>query len=108
MKCLFLTQGSSLGMFYGLGQKLSNGDKHGFVVADSWNYRSWLQQYPNFENENHEILKEWEVTSNRNRQYDLEWIQEKFTKLNAPDLFNSIISDRRLIMGERASYVHNY
>lgn len=108
MKCLFLTQGSSLGMFYGLGQKLSNGDEHGFVIADSWNYRSWLQQHPNFENENHEILKEWEVTSNRNRQYDLEWIQEKFTKLNAPDLFNSIISDRRLIMGERATYVQNY
>ena len=108
MNCLFLTQGSSLKMFHGIGQKIANGGKQGFVVADSWNYKRWVEQKPDFENEGHVILKEWEITSQRNRPLNHEWIQKQCDRLDAPDLFNAVISDRRLLMGKRSTYVQDY
>lgn len=108
MNCLFLTQGASLKLFHGLGRELAKVGRQGFVVADSWNYRQWLQQNPGFESEGHAILREWEVTSDRGRPFDPAAVRAQCDRLGAPDLFNAVIADRRLILGPRATYVQDY
>ena len=108
MNCLFMTQGASLRLFHGLSRQLTGGGRSGFVVADSWHYRHWLQENPGFETEGYAVLKEWEVTNDRGRPFDPANVRAQCERLGAPDLFNAIIADRRLIMGLRATYVQDY
>ena len=108
MNCLFLTQGASLRMFDGLATALADGGRTGFVVADSWHYRQWLRQKPDFESRGHAILKEWDVTRRRDRSHSPARLRATAERLDAPDLFDAILSDRRLVFGPRATYVQDY
>jgi hypothetical protein len=111
MNALFLTQSGSLRLFEALGRRLvstSDGERLGFVVADSWHYRSWIAEHPDFESRSHAVLKEWEVTARRERPFDPDAVRRACERLGAPDLFNAVVADRRLIMGADCTFTQDY
>lgn len=112
MRALFATQSDSVAMFEGLREVLDRRvgvERAGFVVADSWAYRAWLRQCPNFEQRGHLLLKEWQATAQRNEDPDPELLARYERELGgAAGLFGAIVADRRLYMGPDCTYSQDY
>jgi hypothetical protein len=84
MIALFATQSSSLQLFEGLRAALIQRgklSKAGFIVADSWYYRSWRKAHPDFEHQGHALLKEWEITARRSDRVDYELLTVRTVRL---------------------------
>lgn len=112
MKILYCTQSDSLHLFHALNSELVNGldiERAGFTLADSSGYIRWCEGNPNFENEGHLLLKEWEITSDRVRAPDMEKLAKYEKQLGGQaGLFGAIIADRRLFMGPDCTYTQDY
>ena len=59
MKALFLSQSNSIDFFYELQKNSKMFDNVAYVVTDKEYYKKFLNKNPNFENENQNILKDW-------------------------------------------------
>ncbi len=98
------TQGSNLQIYDKIFRKLNYNGKIGF-------YTSFYRNFKNFKNKhdrNFFYLKEWEIF----RESNLSKKRINFAKLNQifkPGiLWNSILSDRRLIYGKHCKYLEDY
>ncbi|MFL0799728.1 MAG: hypothetical protein K6L80_04715 [Agarilytica sp.] len=112
MKILFCTQSESLRMFDTLRGAINKSvpvEKVAYTVADSFTYDKWLVEHPDFENQGHEIMKEWDITSQRHGVPDLDKLAEYERKLDCEaGLFGAIIADRRLFMGPDCATSQDY
>ena len=64
MNVIFLTQSSSLDVFYNLMQAMRDFmplNKIGFYVADSMFFKQFKQKYPEIESDSYFLLKEWDI-----------------------------------------------
>jgi hypothetical protein len=111
MNVLFATQSSSLQLFEGLRAALVQRgklSKAGFIVADSWYYRSWHRAHPDFEYQGHSLLKEWELTARRSDRINYELLRYYEESLGKPGLFGAIVADRRLLYGANCTVTQDY
>lgn len=112
MRVLFTTQSASLGMFEALYRELDDRigiERAGFVVAESWAYEKWLKGRPDFETAGHVLLKEWEVTGDRDGAADPAVLAAFERELGGEaGLFGAIVADRRLLMGKDCAYSQDY
>lgn len=110
MKVLCVTQGQGLKLFHALAHELTNdtGDKCGFVVTDSLYYKNvWLKDNHDFENKNN-VLKEWDLTSQRSLTIDKELVARYENELGGPGVFGSLFADRRIVMGPYCAFQQDY
>lgn len=112
MNVLFCTQSESLRLFHSLSgalKSLAPVARVGFVVADSMAYARWLEKHSGFEQEGHELLKEWEVTARPFGKPDLGKLARYESELGGePGLFGAIVADRRLFMGPDCAFTQDY
>lgn len=112
MNVLFCTQSESLQLFDSLREALTERlpvHKAGFIVADSQAYARWLAARPGFEQEGHELLKEWEVTGGPYGKPDMAKLSRYEEELGGrAGLFGAIVADRRLFMGPDAAFTQDY
>jgi hypothetical protein len=116
MNILFPTQSGGLQMFHLLGQALKDRteiNRLGFTVADRWYYSNWIKDNQEFEESNHLITQEWDITTNRQTPPDMTKLAKYETMLAGPNdagpgLFGAIVADRRLLMGPDCSYSQDY
>jgi hypothetical protein len=109
---IFLTQSSSLEMFYHL--MLSMGecmdfDKIGFYVTDSDFYGRFTRTHPDFESRAFFLLKEWEIVrDSRNVRHDVSLLREYEARIGRPYLWEALVADRRIYWGRKYSYSQDY
>lgn len=112
MRILYCTQSNSLALFHALNSELASHlgiDKVGFTLADSYMYKQWLNENLDFEQEEHILLKEWEVTSRRSGRPNLEALARYEHELGGEaGLFGAIVADRRLFMGLDCTFTQDY
>ena len=112
MNVLFLTQGSSLSMFYELMKALRGPlqlERVGFYVASYAFFQQFCQLEPDIESGKYTILKEWEVTAKaRKGKADLDVIRQYEQRLGDPHLWGVLVADRRVHMGEKCSFFQDY
>lgn len=112
MKVIFCTQSESLQLFDALRIALKERlpiTQAGFTVADSMAYARWLSANPNFENDGHILLKEWDVTAAPTCKPDLAKLARYEQELGGEaGLFGAIVADRRLFMGPDCTYTQDY
>jgi hypothetical protein len=115
MNVLFPTQSGGLRLFDALGRALMArgvATRIGFTVADRWFYTRWLDEAANFEARAALIVKEWEITADRDRSPDLDVLARFERMLNGggdpPGLFGAVVADRRLLMGPDCSFTQDY
>ncbi len=108
---LFFAQGKSLGVYHELLlrlQKKRTIDKVGFYVANREYYQSFLRTNPDFE-KNFVVLKEWDIYAEAETHHaDLNRIHGYEKKLGDPTLWSPWVTDRRLFMGQYATWRQNY
>jgi hypothetical protein len=112
MKVIFCTQSESLQLFDALRIALEERlpiTQAGFTVADSMAYARWLSANPNFENDGHILLKEWDVTAMPTCKPDLPKLARYEQELGGEaGLFGAIVADRRLFLGPDCTYTQDY
>lgn len=112
MNVLFCTQSESLRLFDALYGAMKTGlpvGEAGFIVADSMAYGRWLNARPNFEQEGHYLLKEWEVTARPFNKPNLAKLARYERELGGDaGLFGAIVADRRLFMGPDCAFTQDY
>ncbi len=112
MRVLFATQSDGLRMFEALRAELNatvGVEAAGFTVADSFSYQQWLNESPDFEQQGHLLVKEWEVTGARRAKPDPEKLARWEDALGgSAGLFGAIVADRRLFMGPDCAYSQDY
>ncbi len=111
MNMLFATQSDSLPLFVALSEALAKRRSKGrnaFTLADSWAYADWLRLHPDFEAQEHYLLKEWHLTGVRDADPDYALLERYERELGGPGLFGAVVADRRLIMGPDCTYTQDY
>ena len=72
-------------------------------------YSRWLAGHPGFEQEGHDLLKEWEVTARPLGKPDLARLARYEMALGGDaGLFGAIVADRRLFMGPDCAFTQDY
>ncbi len=110
MRLLFLTQGASLAPFHDLALALRRRGRleaAGYYVSDSRHFDSYVERRPDLLAGGAPIAKEWEIVRRaRAGAPDL----ERLRALEAAwgPLRASIVADRRLVFGPRATYAQDY
>ncbi|MFN4310061.1 MAG: hypothetical protein ACK4FK_05650 [Ferrovibrio sp.] len=112
MNILFCTQSESLQLFHALNSALKqwlSAGQTGFILADSMAYGRWLDERPDFEQEGHLLLKEWEITARPLGRPDLDKLN-RYERLLGDEagLFGAIVADRRLFMGPDCAFTQDY
>ena len=112
MNVLFCTQSESLQLFDVLCGAMRSRfpiEGTGFIVADSMAYSRWLEARSGFEQEGHELLKEWEVTARPLGKPDLARLARYEMAFGGDaGLFGAVVADRRLFMGPDCAFTQDY
>ena len=112
MNAIFLTQSGSLKMFYDLMHALREPlglERIGFFVSSASYFRRFRRQVPDIDSGNYHLLKEWEVASDGIRRApNLELIGSYERRLGNPQLWGPLVADRRLYMGNNATFFQDY
>ena len=112
MNCIFLTQSSSLNMFYHVFQSMKKMipiEKVGFYLADSSYFNKFKQRYHDIESKSFYILKEWEIVRDAKRIKPNISLLERYEKeIGQPYLWNALVADRRIYFGKKYAYVKDY
>lgn len=110
MNAFFLTQTSSLPMFYELGEVLSQRaavQQAGFYVAGHRYFEDFRRQQPAIEQQL--LVREWEIVQRgRVRRPDMGRLRDYEAHLGDPTLWGPIIGDRRLSMGRHCTLRQDY
>jgi len=111
LNILFTTQSSGVKIFYHLLQKIEKDikiNKTGFYVAHSQYYGEFISEHPDF-TKNYNIVKEWEIIEDSKKiDPDLSIIKKYENQIGDPTLWNVLISDRRIYLGNRATFKQDY
>ena len=112
MNVLFLTQSSSLDMFYNLMQAMKEFipiNKVGFYVADSRYFKQFKQKYPEIESGLLFLLKEWEIIrDSRGIKPNISFLERYEKEIGQPYLWNALVADRRIYLGKKYAYAQDY
>ncbi len=110
MNILFMTQSSSLDMFYQLMLSMKKSisvDKVGFYVTDSSFYSRFKNNYPQVNS--YYLLKEWEIIRDSvNLKPDISFLSRYEKKIGRPYLWNALVADRRIFFGRKYAYSQDY
>lgn len=110
MNILCVTQGQGLRFFSALAEQLApeGTGRRSFIVSESIFYnRTWLKNQPGFEAKN-DVLKEWDLTSVRNRPVDFALLERYEAELGGPGVFGALFADRRMVMGPFCAFQQDY
>ncbi len=112
MNAIFLTQSTSLGMFFRLMEALREPlglERVGFYVTDSVEYERFAHNCPEIESGEYRVLKEWEILrAASGREPDMELIRSYESEIGDPDLWGAVVCDRWLSLGRRCIYRQDY
>jgi len=112
MNVIFLTQGSSLDVFYNLMQAMRDFkplNKIGFYLADSSFFKQFKQKYPEIESDSYFLLKEWDIIrDSKDVKPDIASLAEYEKKVGNPFLWNALVADRRIYYGKKYVYAQDY
>jgi len=112
MNALFLTQSSSLDMFFYLMQAVKEIiplNKVGFYVADSRFFKQFTQKCPEIEMGKFFLLKEWEIIRESIGIKPDIYILERYEReIGQPYLWNALVADRRIYLGKKYAYAQDY
>jgi len=112
LNILYLTQGSSFGLFWEAAQliRAKTGGESGFYIADSRFFENYRKKHPAVDVIHPEwILKEWEIIAASHKvRPDMAFLKEKEREIGDPVLWNALIADRRICLGKRATLVQDY
>lgn len=110
MNILFMTQGSSLNLFYQLMLSMGKSvtfNKVGFYVTDSYFFSKFKDNYPQIKSFN--LLKEWEIIKDSAQVIpDIPLLEKYEKKIGSPCLWNAIVADRRIFSGKKYAYSQDY
>lgn len=80
----------------------------GFYVTDSANYRAHCSERPEFPGDAH-VLSEWEVLAAASRRTaDINRLRQYEREIGDPVLWNMVVADRRLFLGQNAVREQDY
>lgn len=112
MNVIFLTQSSSLDVFYNLMQAMRDFmplNKIGFYIADSRFFNQFKQKYREVESDSYFLLKEWDIIRNSKDVAPDFYLLEQFEKkIGNPFLWNALVADRRIYYGKKYAYAQDY
>ena len=112
MNLLFLTQSSSLELFWELAEVMrrrTGPGRTGFYVAGAEFYESFCRRRPELESGQYPVLKEWEILAEAARSKpDIERLRREEDRLGDPVLWNALVADRRIYLGKRAVLKQDY
>lgn len=119
MKALFLSQSNSIDFFYEFQKNSKIFDEVAYVATDKEYYKKFLNKNPNFESENQNIFKDWELNE-KSEKINHEYISHventyfsgypssSVHKMYASSFLSSAKIDRRYVGGLKSTYVQNY
>lgn len=112
MNIIFLTQSSSLELFYHISQTLKENaemNQIGFYLSDSSFFEKFKKVNPDLINSSYHLLKEWEIIGKSiTIKPDIKILKDYEMKYGDPVLWNAVLADRRIILGRRAVLRQNY
>ncbi len=112
MRAIFLTQSGTLNLFFDLYRvmKAEHGLKGaGFFLADQRHFDAFLARHPGFPPAGVRLVKEWEIhAAAKARPVDPARLRELDARLGAPTLWDSLVADRRLYLGRKATFSQDY
>lgn len=112
MNALFFTQSSTLKVYYDILQAMrqkASIEKVGFYISDSGYYQRFLAKHNEFEAGEFTLLKQWVVTQQAQKHaLDIEKLKEYQDKLNVPNFWDALVSDRRIVNGPKYSFRQDY
>lgn len=112
MNVLFLTQSTTLKVFYDLMQKLKESHqfkKVGFLISDSAYFLKFRKETPDIESGKYILVKEWEVTLKAEKSKpDIEKLKKYQEQLKIPSLWGAIVCDRRIMWGKNFTFRQDY
>lgn len=112
MNLLFLTQSSSLELFYDLARNLSpdsGGGRAGFYISDSSFFRSFERENPEISSGKYQLLKEWEIVEKSGEiKPDFQRLRDYERRIGDPVLWNALVADRRIYLGKKATLEQDY
>lgn len=112
-KIIFIGQGSIGRICYEIINRLYNSEKiqeAGLYVSSCSEFHDIKNIYPEIEGKKYlKILKEWEITSLKNKIKNNECLLDKYEKeIGDPTLWNAVFLDRRLIYGYKTKIKQEY
>ena len=112
MNVLFMTQSSTLSVFYDLMRAMRDAaslERIGFYAADSRYFRSFKEKAPDIDSGAYSILKEWDIVrESRAVTADVEALTGYERTLGRPLLWNALVADRRIYFGRKYAYAQDY
>ena len=112
MNAIFLTQSNSIDFFYDLFLELKKKDfvkEACFIVSDPYHYEEFKLNYPKFESDIKIIIKEWDLLLKAKIEgFDIKKLESFEKSLSEPNLWPSIISNRRIIFGSNYAFNQDY
>lgn len=112
MNIVFSTQTQGLHVFFEIMRKIEaplDLDKVGFYVAHSMFYNSYVKEHPELESGRFTIIREWEIESEAEKiRTDLNKIQQFEKKYGSPTIWDAIVCDRRVYLGQKCKERQDY
>jgi hypothetical protein len=112
MNVLFLTQSTTLKVFYDLMQQLKEPlqlEKIGFFISDSAYFLKFRKDTPEIESGKYILVKEWEVTLKAEKSKpDIEKLKKYQEQLKTPSLWGAVVCDRRIMWGNKFTFRQDY
>lgn len=112
MNILFLTQGKTLSVFYDLANQMGEKvhlEKIGLYIADSVFFNQFRRENPEIASGKLELLKEWEIIErSKSISPDLKRLRDYEKEIGDPFLWNALVADRRIFLGEKATLEQDY
>ena len=112
MNAIFMTQASSLNLFYHLMRAIkgiTQLDKIGFYAADSRFFKQFKQKHPEIESRDYFLLKEWDIIrASESVSADIAQLNRYESDIGWPYLWNALVADRRIYFGKKYSYDQDY
>jgi hypothetical protein len=111
MNIIFFCQSKSIDVFYQLYLRMSKHldlPKVGFYVANLRHYEGFLNKHPDFEDK-FTVIKEWEIYEQAfSHKPDYQRINSYEKRIGSRYLWDPVVTDRRLYMGRKSSYMQDY
>lgn len=111
MNILYLTQSNTLELFYNLNSQIRKTEpgETGFYIADSAFYDNFQRNNPELNKKRYSLLGEWEVLdSAQSTTPDLKLLNDFEKKYSDTNIWNAVVSDRRIILGKKATITQDY
>lgn len=112
MNVIFITQGTTLKVFYDLMQQLKEPlqlEKVGFFISDSAYFSKFCKDTRDIESGRYMLVKEWEVMLKAEQSRpDIKKLKKYQEQLKTPNLWGAVVCDRRIMWGKKFAFRQDY